>query len=441
MRGRGRPKVMVKLTKAERNSLEVLAISPTCGGNIGKRAKLILLSSAGLDNSKIAKRLGFSEQTVAGWRQRYLSQGIGGLQDKPRSGRSCEELTIPDDDHGTLTGWSNSRSLPQYLVERAKIVLLAAEGRSNPEISSAVGVSSSTVRRWKSSYRQHGIDGLHDEYRPGRPRTYLEEEIAGLLKKTLESKPEGATHWSCRTMAKEAGVSASTVSRVWRLFSIKPHKQEHFKISTDPFFVDKVVDVCGLYLNPPDNALVLCVDEKSQCQALERTQPVLPTGFGYAEGVTENYFRHGVTTLFAALDVATGGVQIACKKRHRHQEFLSFMNQIKKNIPDALDVHVILDNYITHKHGKIRAWITRNPRFKFHFTPTYASWLNQVETWFGIITSKTIRRDSFTSVKELVCKIEKFTETYNRNSKPFAWTATPEEIFAKLGRLCEKIGG
>jgi putative transposase len=240
-------------------------------------------------------------------------------------------------------------------------------------------------------------------------------------------------------MAEETGISASTINRIWKLFSVKPHKQNHFKLSTDPFFVDKVIDICGLYLNPPDNAMVLCVDEKSQCQALERTQPILPMGLGYAEGVTDNYYRHGVTTLFSALNVATGEVQIACKQRHRHQELLVFLNQLEKNIPKDLDVHVILDNYSTHKHEKIKAWIIRNPRFHFHFTPTYASWLNQVERWFGIITDKAIRRGSFKSVKELVDKIKDFTEIYNRNPKPFVWTATPEEILAKLGRLCEKM--
>ena len=232
--------------------------------------------------------------------------------------------------------------------------------------------------------------------------------------------------------------SASTVQRVWRLFSLKPHQQTSFKLSTDPFFVDKVVDVCGLYLNPPDNALVLCVDEKSQCQALERTQPIPPMGIGYAEGATDNYYRHGVTTLFTALDVASGNVQVSCKKRHRHQEFIAFLNQVKKNVPSDLDVHLILDNYSTHKHEKVKAWKIRNPRFHFHFTPSYSSWLNLVERWFALITDRAIRRGSFTSVNDLIVKIDKFVEVYNRNPKPFVWTATPEEILDKVGRLCER---
>ena len=242
-------------------------------------------------------------------------------------------------------------------------------------------------------------------------------------------------------MAQETGISASTVNRTWKLFEIKPHRRKSFKLSTDPFFVDKVVDICGLYLNPPDNAVVLCVDEKSQCQALERTQPILPMGLDYAEGATDNYIRHGVTTLFSAFNTATGEVQIACKKRHRHQEFIAFLNQIKKNVPKDLDVHIIVDNYSTHKHSKAKAWLIRNPRFTFHFTPTYSSWLNQVERWFGIITDKAIRRGSFNSVKALIKRVEEFTEVYNRNPKLFVWTATAEDILGKVGRLCNNITG
>lgn len=435
----GRPKKSIVLSREERKELEILSASSIDKRHIGRRAKVILLSSMGIDNTTIARQLDFSKQTVLDWRKRYLSEGISGLKDKQRSGRKKRDVVIHEDDRETLLQWCSSRSLPLYLVNRAKIIVLAAEGKSSPEIASAVGACSSTVRKYKNNYNLNRLDGLYDEYRSGRPRTYSEERVAELLRKTLESKPVGSTHWSCRTMAEETGISASTINRIWKLFSVKPHKQNHFKLSTDPFFVDKVIDICGLYLNPPDNAMVLCVDEKSQCQALERTQPILPMGLGYAEGVTDNYYRHGVTTLFSALNVATGEVQIACKQRHRHQELLVFLNQLEKNIPKDLDVHVILDNYSTHKHEKIKAWIIRNPRFHFHFTPTYASWLNQVERWFGIITDKAIRRGSFKSVKELVDKIKDFTEIYNRNPKPFVWTATPEEILAKLGRLCEKM--
>lgn len=434
----GRPKEEITLTKVQRAKLENLAVT-TEVGSVSCRAEVILLSGSGFDSSEITKRVGLSEQSICKWRRRYLELGIEGLRDAPRLGRSRKELCIREEEYEELVCWSKSRSLPESIVNRAKIILMAADGHSNKDIVATVGLANSTVRRWKTRYQNDGIEGLYDEYRKGHSRTYGDEEIACLLKKTLESKPEGSTHWSCRTMAEDTGISSSTVNRIWNLFEVKPHKRKGFKLSTDPFFVDKVVDVCGLYLNPPDNAIVLCVDEKSQCQALERTQPMLPMGFGYAEGVTDNYIRHGVMTLFSAFNVANGAVQISCKKRHRHQEFLAFLNQIKRNVPKDLDVHIIVDNYSTHKHTKVKAWLIRNPRFTFHFTPTYSSWLNQVERWFGIVTDKAIRRGSFSSVKELITQVEEFTEVYNRDPKPFAWTATAEEILAKIGRLCENI--
>ena len=220
---------------------------------------------------------------------------------------------------------------------------------------------------------------------------------------------------------------------------IQPHRQSHFKLSNDPFFVEKVRDIVGLYLNPPDMAMVLCVDEKSQCQALERTQPMLPMGLGYVEGFTHDYIRHGTTTLFAALDIANGQVMAECKNRHRHQEFLQFLRHIDSNVPRELNVHLVVDNYATHKHAKVKAWLAQRPRFQIHFTPNYCSWINQVERWFGIITQRAIRRGSFRSVKELVSKIEIFVDNYNENSKPFMWTATADSIFGKLSRLCEAI--
>jgi putative transposase len=280
---------------------------------------------------------------------------------------------------------------------------------------------------------------LHDELRPGRPRSVSDEKVAELIHKTLQSQPQGQTHWSTRIMADEIGVSHMTVCRVWRTFGLKPHLRNTFKLSTDPFFVEKVRDIVGLYLNPPENALVLCVDEKSQCQALERSQPTLPLGFGYAEGYTHDYVRHGTLTLFAALDVATGGVLVQPKKHHRHQEFLQFLRHIDANVPSEMDIHIIMDNYTTHKHEKIRAWFAKRPRYHPHFTPTYSSWLNQVETWFGIVTRKAIRRGSFRSTRELAAKIDLFVKSYNQDSKPFIWTATAESIFEKLERLCNVI--
>jgi putative transposase len=356
-----------------------------------------------------------------------------------KRGRPARKLTLTDEDRNQLESYVRSRSIPSGLSTRFKIILLAADGMENKEISEKVGLSRASVGKWRRRYFENGLQGLHDELRPGRPRTVSDEKVSELINKTLKSQPEGETHWSTRTMANETGVSHMTVCRVWQTFGLKPHRTETFKLSTDPFFVEKVRDIVGLYLSPPENALVICVDEKSQCQALERSQPALPLGFGYAEGYTHDYLRHGTLTLFAALDVATGGVLAQSKKRHRHQELLQFLRHIDANVPSQLDVHVIMDNYSTHKHAKVRSWFARKPRYHLHFTPTYSSWLNQVETWFGIITRKTIRRGSFRSTKELAEKIDQFVKGYNKNSKPFVWTATAESIFEKLERLCQTI--
>jgi transposase/AraC-like DNA-binding protein len=282
---------------------------------------------------------------------------------------------------------------------------------------------------------------LHAELRPGRPRSYADEQVAGLLRKVLHSRPAAATHWSVRSVAAHTGFSKSTVSRYFALFGLQPHRTKSFKLSTDPFFVEKVRDLVGLYLNPPDHALVLCVDEKSQVQALERTQPVLPMGLGYLEGVTHDYYRHGTTTLFAALDVLDGEVITLCKPRHRHQEFLGFLKHLEASVPADLDVHLIADNYATHKHPRVKAWLASHPRYHLHYTPTYASWLNQVERWFALITQQAIRRGSFRSVRELVHKIESFVTHYNLHRRPFLWTATAESIFAKLQRIGKLING
>jgi putative transposase len=264
--------------------------------------------------------------------------------------------------------------------------------------------------------------------------------VAELLNTTLHTAPpQEATHWSCRALARQAGVSPATVQRVWQAFGLKPHRYDYFKLSTDPFFVEKVRDVVGLYLDPPAQALVLCVDEKSQCQALQRTQPILPMGLGYSEGYTHDYVRHGTTNLFAALDIANGQVLTQCRPRHRHQEFLLFLRHIEANVPADLDIHLVMDNYGTHKHEKVRLWLAQRPRYHVHFVPTYSSWLNQVETWFSLVTAKTIRRGSFDSVKALIDKINRFVDAYNQNSTPFLWTATADSILAKIGRLCEAM--
>jgi transposase len=266
-----------------------------------------------------------------------------------------------------------------------------------------------------------------------------DEEVATLINKALQTKPSKATHWSVRSFAKEANVTASMTHRLFRMFGLQPHRTESFKLSNDPFFVEKVRDIVGLYLNPPDSALVLAVDEKSQIQALNRTQPVLPMGLGYVEGITHDYVRHGTKTLFAALDVASGNVITQCKPHHRHQEFLTFLKHIDRNVPKELDIHLVIDNYSTHKHAKVRTWLAAHPRYHVHYTPTYASWLNQVERWFGLITQQAIRRGSFRSVKELIRHIQKFVDQYNKKTTPFMWTATADSIFAKLKRLVSVI--
>lgn len=356
-----------------------------------------------------------------------------------KRGRVAPAICLTEEERRQLQSYVRSRSMPSGLSIRFRIILLADEGFDNQEISKQVGLSRLSVGKWRKRFFEKGFDGLHDELRPGCPRSITDEKVAELIHKTLQDRPEGATHWSTRTLAGEIGVSHMSVSRVWKTFGLKPHLRETFKISTDPFFVEKVRDLVGLYLNPPENALVLCVDEKSQCQALERSQPTLPLGFGYAEGYTHDYVRHGTLTLFAALDIATGSVVTQSKKRHRHQEFLQFLHHIEANVPPELDVHIIMDNYTTHKYEKVRTWFAKRSRFYVHFTPTYSSWLNQVEIWFGIITRKAIRRGSFRSTKELAQKIDLFVKNYNQNSKPFIWTATADSILEKLERLCKSI--
>lgn len=340
-----------------------------------------------------------------------------------------------------LESLSSSRTMPHALVNRAQIILLAADGAQNISIARQVGMTRLSVSKWRSRFLEFGIQGLHDELRPGRPRSIDDENIAELLNTTLKRRPTNASHWTTRLMAEETGISKSTVQRVWNAFGLQPHRHRSFKLSTDPFFIEKLRDIVGLYLHPPESAVVLCVDEKSQCQALERTQPVLPMGLGYLEGVTHDYIRHGTTTLFAALNIANGQVISRCQHRHRHQEFLRFLKTIDSNVPPELDLHLVLDNYGSHKYPKVRTWLAQRPRYHTHFVPTYSSWLNQVERWFALITQRAIRRGSFRSTKELVSQIDRFVQNYNQNCQPFCWTATADSILAKLQRLCKLISG
>ena len=357
-------------------------------------------------------------------------------------GRPKAELVLSEEERVQLQSLARSRSLPAGLVRRANIVLACAEGVPNSAVAERLGITNATVGKWRQRFVAHRIEGLHDELRPGKPRSIDDERIAALLNTTLHARPkDGATHWSVRGLAAETGISKSSVHRFLQVFGLQPHRQESFKLSTDPFFIEKLKDVVGLYLNPPDKALVLCVDEKSQVQALERSQPLLPLGFGYVEGVTHDYLRHGTTTLFAALDLLDGTVLAQCRPRHRHQEFLGFLRAIDQAVPADLDIHVILDNYATHKHPKVKAWLAARPRWQLHFVPTYSSWLNLVERFFAHISDKAIRRGSFRSVRDLAAKIDRFVSHYNQTCKPFVWTASADSILAKLQRLCSRING
>jgi putative transposase len=356
-------------------------------------------------------------------------------------GRPLQLFNITEDTRAQLESISRSLSMPHSHVRRAKIVLMSDKGLTNQEIGRKIGLSGASVGKWRRRFCEQGLMGLYDELRPGGPRSIEDEQVSSLIHTTLKKKPKGATHWTCRSMAAETKLSKSTVQRVWKAFGLQPHRQKHFKLSNDPFFVEKVRDIAGLYLNPPDNAMVLCVDEKSQIQALDRTQPILPMGLGYVEGITHNYIRNGTTTLFAALEITSGKVLTQCKPRHRHQEFLQFLKYVDQNVPKNLEIHLVVDNYGTHKHPKVRRWLAARKRYHVHYTPTYASWLNQVEIWFGIITQKAIRRGTFRNVRELIACIKKFTDNYNSKSKPFVWTATADSILEKINRLLEVIHG
>jgi transposase len=358
--------------------------------------------------------------------------------------RPAAALVLRDGDRGVLEGWLRSRSVSAGRAKRARIVLLAAEGVGNREIAQRVGASPTTVIAWRERYGQRGRAGLEDQKRSGRPRELDHRKIVA---ETLKPPPKklGVTHWSTRLLASRLGTSNTSIARAWRAYGIKPWKAESFRFSTDPELVGKVTDICGLYLGVhqdlPESAIVLCVDEKSQIQALDRTVPILPMQEGRIERRSHDYYRHGTSTLFAALDIATGQVTAALKPRHRHQEFLAFLKQIERTYRHVFDdqgapveLHLVMDNYAAHKHTNVRAWLEANPRFVVHFTPTHASWMNLVEVWFGIIERQAIRRGVFTSVKDLNTKIRAFIDGWNDRSHPFVWTKTAEDILKKANR-------
>lgn len=338
-------------------------------------------------------------------------------------------IELGPEERKRLSRWRDSPTTEQRLALRAAIVLMLSEGKNVTEVARRCNTSRQSVGKWKGRFLHEGVEGLYDADRPGRPPKYGSKKEEEIIKATL-SQPDVETHWSARRLAREVGVSHMTVYRVWRRYGLQPHRVETFKYSKDPQLAEKIIDVVGLYLYPPEGALVLCVDEKTQVQALDRTQPLLPMRPGLPARQTHDYKRHGTTSLFAALDVATGNVVGRCKKRHRHQEFLSFLRLLDRHYP-VKDIHLVLDNYTTHKHAKVKEWLAQRPRFHLHFTPTSASWINQVETWFSILTSQRVRRGSFRSVRELVDAIQKFIDKWNANAHPFRWTKSADEIIAK----------
>lgn len=351
-----------------------------------------------------------------------------------KKGPAPKPITLTNDERTRLTELARRSKTANAVARRARIILAAADGLGNAEIARALSVGNSTVVKWRARFVRRRMDGIFDDPRVGAPRTITDAKVEEVITRTLEETPRGETHWSRRSMARAVGLSPDSIGRIWRAFGLQPHLSETFKLSPDPQFIDKVRNIVGLYLSPPTNAVVLCVDEKSQIQALERTQPLLPLRPGQVERRSHDYARHGTTTLFAALNVATGEVLRRCQRRHTHKEYLRFLDQIDANVPMELDVHLITDNYATHKTPRVLRWLAKRPRFHMHFTPTYSSWINQVERLFAEVTNKAIRRGSFRNVKSLEKAIHDYLDA--RPNKPFAWTATADDILASVERFC-----
>jgi transposase len=356
-----------------------------------------------------------------------------------RTGRPKAELVLTEEERETLARWARRRNSAQALALRCRIVLESATGAANTEVAARLGVEPHTVARWRGQFVAGRLDGLADEPRPGGPRKITDAQVEEVIIRTLESAPRGATHWSTRDMAKASGLSQSSISRIWRAFGLKPHLVDTFKLSKDPQFIEKVRDVAGLYLAPPEHALVLCVDEKSQIQALDRSAPVLPLMPGMPERRSHDYVRAGVTTLFAALNVATGEVIGSLHRRHRAVEFKKFLTKLDREVPAGLEVHLICDNYATHKTPAIQRWLLAHPRFCLHFTPTSSSWLNQVERWFALLTDKQLRRGAHKNVQALEKDIRAWIRTWNEDPRPFTWVKTADEILERLASYLNRI--
>jgi len=355
-----------------------------------------------------------------------------------RRGRQLAPLSVTAEERESLERWTRRLKTGQALAQRARIILESASGKSNTEIARRLRITKQMVGKWRTRFLAKRLDGLLDEPRPGTPRRLSDAEVERVLTLTLESTPKNATHWSTRSLAAACGLSRSSVHRVWQAFALAPHRSESFKLSTDPLFIDKVRDIVGLYLNPPDKALVLCVDEKSQIQALDRSQPILPMRPGQVERRAHDYKRHGTTSLFAALDAKSGKVIGQLHRRHRALEFRKFLDKIDAEVPPEFAVHLILDNYSTHKTAAIKRWLLRHPRFQLHFTPTSSSWLNLVERWFALLTEQQLRRGVFRSTCSLETTIRNYINAHNEEPKPFIWTKTADEILESVARFCQR---
>jgi transposase len=406
---------------------------------LAERARIILACADGMPNSRVAADLQVTADTVRKWRSRFAAHRMEGLLDTPRPGRRKAELVLSEAERDQLTRWARRAKTAQFLALRAKIVLRCAEGGTNKQVAAELGVSHHSVNRWRARFVERRLDGLMDEPRPGRPPSVLLDQVEDVVIATLESTPGKDTHWSRSSMAARTGLSKSTIGRIWKKFDLKPHLQDAFKLSTDPQFIAKVVDVVGLYHNPPEKAVVLRVDEKSQIQALDRSQPVLPMMPGMPERRTHDYYRHGITSLFAAFNIADGSVISELHRRHRAIEFKKFLVTIDKAVPAGLDIHLVCDNYATHNTAEIKTWLGKHPRFHIHFTPTGSSWMNQVERWFGLLTDKLIRRGVHTSVEALEQDIAAWIDGWNENPRPFTWTKTADEILKSLADYLTKI--